>query len=86
MPNRHSLFWKLAILLVGFCLLLIGLSLSWGRHMEVRNAYLAPQARALLEAYAAEAEQALTRNGTAGIDAWLTGMRDRESGFISVSN
>ncbi|WP_175652404.1 sensor histidine kinase [Pseudomonas sp. Marseille-P9899] len=84
MPNRHSLFWKLAILLVGFCLLLIGLSLSWGRHMEVRNAYLAPQARALLAAYAAEAEQALTRNGTAGIDAWLTGMRERESGFISV--
>ncbi len=84
MPNRHSLFWKLAILLVGFCLLLIGLSLSWGRHMEVRNAYLAPEAQALLRGYAAEAEQALTRGGTAGVDAWLSAMREREQGFIAV--
>ncbi|MDR0281603.1 MAG: sensor histidine kinase [Paucimonas sp.] len=84
MPNRHSLFWKLAILMVGFCLLLIGLSLSWGRHMEVRNAYLGQQARDLLKGYAAEAERALESGGTAGIDLWLTGMRDRESGFISV--
>lgn len=84
MPNRHSLFWKLAILLVGFCLLLIFLTLSWGRHMEVRNAYLGPEARALLEGYGAEAEQALVHGGTAGVDAWLTGMRERESGFISV--
>ena len=84
MPNRHSLFWKLAILLVGFCLLLIFLTLSWGRHMEVRNAYLAPGAKALLEGYAAEAEQALTEGGTAGVDAWLSSMRERESGFIGV--
>ena len=59
MPNRHSLFWKLAILMVGFCLILIGLTLSWGRQMEVRNAYLGASARALLEGYAAEAERAL---------------------------
>lgn len=84
MPNRHSLFWKLAILMVGFCLLLIGLTLSWGRHMEVRNAYLAPQARTLLEGYAAEAERALQSGGTAGVDLWLSGMRERESGFIGV--
>lgn len=32
MLDRHSLFWKLAILLVGFCLLMIGLSYTWGRH------------------------------------------------------
>ena len=38
--DRHSLFWKLAILLVGFCLLMIGLSYTWGRHMETRNAFL----------------------------------------------
>ena len=84
MPNRHSLFWKLAILMVGFCLLLIGLSLSWGRQMEVRNAYLAPHARELLEGYAAEAERALLSGGTAGIDLWLGGMREREQGFIAV--
>lgn len=29
MLSRHSLFWKLAILLVGFCLLMI--VLSWQR-------------------------------------------------------
>ncbi|MDU9390723.1 histidine kinase sensor domain-containing protein [Pseudomonas sp. zfem002] len=70
--------------MVGFCLLLIGLTLSWGRHMEVRNAYLAPQARTLLEGYAAEAERALQSGGTAGVDLWLSGMRERESGFIGV--
>ncbi|MFD2641306.1 sensor histidine kinase [Pseudomonas japonica] len=70
--------------MVGFCLLLIGLTLSWGRHMEVRNAYLAPQARTLLAGYAAEAERALRSGGTAGVDLWLGDMRERESGFIGV--
>ena len=40
MLSRHSLFWKLALLLVVFCLLMIALRWQWGRHMEIRNAYL----------------------------------------------
>ena len=56
MLDRHSLFWKLAILLVGFCLLMIGLSYTWGRHMETQNAFLSEPARQTLRGYAAEAE------------------------------
>lgn len=48
MLDRHSLFWKLAILLVGFCLLMIGLSYTWGRHMETQNAFLDAPARQVL--------------------------------------
>lgn len=84
MPDRHSLFWKLAILLVGFCLLMIGLSYTWGRHMETRNAYLRESARDELRGYAHDAEQAWRSGGKAGIDRWLEGMRQREPGWIGV--
>ena len=57
MLDRHSLFWKLAILLVGFCLLMIGLSYTWGRHMETQNAFLSESARQTLRGYAAEPEE-----------------------------
>ncbi|WP_338001235.1 histidine kinase sensor domain-containing protein [Pseudomonas brassicae] len=86
MLSRHSLFWKLAILLVVFCLLMIGLSWQWGRHMELRNAYLSPAARALLEDYASEAEEAFRRRGQAGVDEWLAQMpaREPDSDFVGV--
>lgn len=84
MLSRHSLFWKLALLLVVFCLLMIALSWQWGRHMEIRNAYLSPKARATLEDYAREAENAVRRGGQAGVDAWLTQMHERERGFVGV--
>ncbi|HKS12155.1 MAG TPA: sensor histidine kinase [Pseudomonas sp.] len=84
MPDRHSLFWKLSILLVGFCLLMIGLSYSWGRAMETRNAFLAESARSQLRGYAQEAEQAWRGGGRAGVDEWIESMRSREQGWIGV--
>ncbi|MHC6224446.1 HAMP domain-containing sensor histidine kinase [Pseudomonas sp. X10] len=84
MLDRHSLFWKLAILLVGFCLLMIGLSYTWGRHMDTQNAFLSESARSVLRGYAAEAEQAWVTGGQAGVDRWLAGMRQRESGWAGV--
>ena len=84
MPNRHSLFWKLAILLVGFCLLMIGLSWSWGRHMETQNAYLSDQARITLTDYAAEAERAWKQGGQAGVDAWMADMASKEGIWVNV--
>lgn len=38
LPGKHSLFWKLACLLIAFCLLMIWLSWSWGRYMEQQSA------------------------------------------------
>ncbi|WP_414154967.1 histidine kinase sensor domain-containing protein [Pseudomonas sp. BNK-43-a] len=84
MLDRRSLFWKLAVLLVGFCLLMIGLSYTWGRHMETQNAFLSEPARQLLRGYAAEAEQAWNQGGREGLERWLLNMRQRESGWIAV--
>lgn len=84
MLDRHSLFWKLSILLVGFCLLMIGLSYTWGRHMEQRNAFLSEPARHLLRSYAAQAEQAWKSGGHAGVDHWLAEMRQRERSWVGV--
>lgn len=84
LPGRHSLFWKLACLLVAFCLLMVWLSWSWGRYMEERNQFLSDEARGTLTGYAAEAEQAWQQGQSAGIDAWLQGMRQREAGWVGV--
>lgn len=84
MPGRHSLFWKLAALLIGFCLLMIWLSWSWGRYMEVRTAFLSPQARATLQAYAGAAERALKAQGGAGLDAFLEGVAAKEGVFVTA--
>ena len=84
LPGRHSLFWKLACLLVAFCLLMIWLSWSWGRYMEERNQFLSDEARGTLTRYAAEAEQAWQQRQSAGIDDWLQGMHQREKGWVGV--
>lgn len=84
LPGKHSLFWKLACLLIAFCLLMIWLSWSWGRYMEEQNAYLDKEARTTLSGYAVSAEQAWNRGGAEGVDAWLQAMRARESTWIGV--
>ena len=84
MLDRHSLFWKLSILLVGFCLLMIGLSYTWGRHMETRNAYLDASAREELLGLAAEAERVWREGGRAGVDRWQAHMRQQGAGWVGV--
>ncbi len=84
LPDRHSLFWKLAFLLVGFCLLMIWLSWYWGHYVETQNAFLSSQARRVLNEYAAEAEQAWVSDRQRGIDAWLQDVRRREAGWVGV--
>ncbi|MCX2544915.1 sensor histidine kinase [Pseudomonas sp. COW5] len=84
LPGRHSLFWKLACLLVAFCLLMIWLSWSWGRYMEERNQFLSDEARGTLARYAAEAEAAWQRDQRIGIDRWLQSMELREAGWVGV--
>ncbi|WP_065261667.1 sensor histidine kinase [Pseudomonas bananamidigenes] len=86
LPGRHSLFWKLACLLVAFCLLMIWLSWSWGRYMEQRNQFLSDEARGTLTRYAAEAEQVWRQGGRKGVDGWLQGMELRERAWVGVIN
>lgn len=84
LPGRHSLFWKLACLLVAFCLLMIWLSWSWGRYMEQRNQFLSDVARDTLTRYAAEAERAWQQGRRDGVDSWLQSMELREAGWVGV--
>lgn len=84
LPGKHSLFWKLACLLIAFCLLMIWLSWSWGRYMEEQNAFLSEEARATLSGYAAGAELAWNKGGNAGVDAWLHTLGQRERTWVGV--
>lgn len=84
LPGKHSLFWKLACLLIAFCLLMIWLSWSWGRYMERQSAYLSDKSREILSGYAAGAELAWSTQGRAGVDAWLQLMAKRETTWVGV--
>lgn len=84
LPNRHSLFWRLAGLLTCFCLLMIWLSWSWGRYIETQNAFLSDEARLTLSTYAVDAEHAWEQGGRPALDAWLAQLRERESGWVAV--
>jgi len=84
LPGKQSLFWKLACLLIAFCLLMIWLSWSWGRYMEEQNAFLSNEARATLSGYAAGAELAWNTGGNAGVDAWLHTLGQRERTWVGV--
>ena len=84
LPGRHSLFWKLACLLIAFCLLMIWLSWSWGRYMDKRTGFLSELAHNTLVRYAGEAERAWDTGQQAGVDQWLAQMGPREPGWIGV--
>ncbi|MEB0048138.1 MULTISPECIES: sensor histidine kinase [unclassified Pseudomonas] len=84
LPGRHSLFWKLACLLVAFCLLMIWLSGSWGRYMEEKNLFLSDQARGALAQFAHQAERAWNEGQRSGVDTWLDSVRQRESTWVGV--
>ena len=83
-PGKHSVFWKLACLLVAFCLLMIWLSWFWGRYMDKRTGFLSEQARSTLERYAGEAERAWEASQQAGVDQWLQALGQTESGWVGV--
>ena len=83
-PGKNSVFWKLACLLVVFCLLMIWLSWSWGRYMDKRTGFLSEQAHGTLVRYAGEAERAWETGQQTGVDQWLQGMGRREPGWVGV--
>ena len=84
LPGRHSLFWRLALLLASFCLLVVWLSWIWGGRLAQQSFHLNEEAQAQLRQYAVEAEQAWQQSGPAGVDAWLARLAEREAGWASV--
>lgn len=83
-PGKNSVFWKLACLLVVFCLLMIWLSWSWGRYMDKRTGFLSEQAHGTLVRYAGEAERAWETGQQTAVDQWLQAMGSREPGWVGV--
>lgn len=79
LPGLHSLFWKLAALLVTFTLLLISLSWFWSQRVELHTSYLSQPAKQQLQAYAYAAEQAWLEGGATGVDEFLQSLREREA-------
>ena len=59
MPNRHSLFWRLVVLVAGFCLSMIWASGYVSRYIDRTSSFLSEQARDTLTGYAHEAKVAL---------------------------
>lgn len=84
MPGRHSLFWKLAILLVSFCLTMTALTLSWGQRIGERTSYLSDDAKTVLSGYAERAEAAWRQGGTAAVDAFQSDLERVEGGWVLV--
>ena len=83
-PGKQSVFWKLACLLVAFCLLMIWLSWSWGRYMDKRTGFLSEDARSTLVRYAGEAERAWETGQQTGVDQWLQALGQTESSWVGV--
>lgn len=84
MRRRHSLFWKLALLQVCFCLVLVWTVWIWGLKLERSTYFLAPPERALLEGYAAQAE-ALAQNGDPlAVEHWRERMMAQEQTWFAV--
>ena len=82
MPTRHSLFWRLAVLVGGFCLAMIWATQYFG--IQIRQAaYLSEEARGTLRGYAEEAEAALQR-GLPELQAWLNELKEHEPGRALV--
>lgn len=78
LPASISFFWRLVALLVATILLTLWLTWSWSKAAEQQSAYLSEAERKTLIGYANAAEQALQQSGTAGAQAWLDALRERE--------
>ncbi len=84
LPGRHSLFWKLAVLLIGFCLTAIWLSWSIGQYVQRQGHRLTADAQAQLSAHAAEAQAVWRTGGADAIDRWLADLAAREHTWAVV--
>jgi len=48
MPSRHSIFWRLVVLVAGFCLAMIWAADYIGKQIDHRTSYLSEDARTIL--------------------------------------
>lgn len=84
MQRRHPLLWKMAMLQVGFCLLLVWLVWSWGLQVERNTYFLEQPDRIALAAYAAEAEQLAARGDAQALERWRLALEQHEHTWVAV--
>ncbi|HEY0286380.1 MAG TPA: sensor histidine kinase [Pseudomonas sp.] len=84
MHRRHPLLWKLALLQVGFCLLLVWLVWGWGTQVERSTYFLEKSDRIVLSGYAAEAEQVWATQDREGVERWRQALQQREHTWVGV--
>lgn len=82
--RRHPLLWKLAMLQVGFCLLLTWLIWTWGLSVERKSYFLSPADQDYLARYAQQAEQAWEQGGAAGAEAFRKHLEQAEDTWAVV--
>jgi len=83
MPGVHSLFWRLAALLVTFCLLVISLTGSWAEQIDLHTSFLSGEARRFLQGYAEEADRVVGQ-GQLAVDDFLHELKRREPGALDL--
>ncbi|WLH88530.1 histidine kinase sensor domain-containing protein [Pseudomonas sp. FP453] len=84
MQRRHPLLWKMALLQVGFCVLLVWLVWSWGLQVERNTYFLEAPDRIALAAYAAEAEQVAATGDADAVERWRLALQQREHTWVAV--
>ncbi|MBI6943928.1 sensor histidine kinase [Pseudomonas putida] len=82
--RRHPLLWKLALLQVGFCLLLTWLIWTWGLSVERSTYFLSPADQAYLARYAQQAEDAWRSRGAAGAEAYRRQLEADEDTWVAL--
>lgn len=83
MPNRHSLFWRLALLVASFCLAMIWVSGQVDRQVAYHSSFLSPEALKTLQGHAEQASTAV-RQGPAAVDRWIAARQQAEPGVVLV--
>ena len=84
MQRRHPLLWKMALLQVCFCLLLVWLVWGWGLQVERSTYFLAEPDRAALTAYAAQAEEVAATGDAKAVEQWRQTLQQREQTWVGV--
>ncbi|MCU1730327.1 MULTISPECIES: sensor histidine kinase [unclassified Pseudomonas] len=80
--RRHPLLWKLALILVSFCLLLTWLIWTWGLSVERSTYFLSAADQTYLARYAEQAEQAWRDGGAEGAEAYRQQLAQQEDTWV----
>jgi two-component system sensor histidine kinase PfeS len=84
LPPSHSLFWRLALLQIGFCLSMIWLSQSWTQYLRDRSSYLPSETRVQLLQFAADAERSWRDGGREAVHRWQGAFRQAQATWAVV--